>query len=91
VLYLAGPEAEALFFGAVGDGCDTTDNRMACEYLSEHYSEAELDRQLTRMRHAACTLVRYTRREIMIVAHALLRYSHWTMTHRRTVSHSSKP
>jgi hypothetical protein len=66
--------SEALFFGAVGDGCDVTDNQMARKYLSERYSKAELDRQLTRMRRAACSLVDDTRREIGIVARALLRY-----------------
>ena len=74
MLCLAGPEAEALFCGSVGDGCDATDNRMARGYLGKHYSEAELDRQLARIRGWARRLVQYTRQEIEIVAHALLRY-----------------
>jgi hypothetical protein len=48
--------------------------RNGRELLSEHHSETELDRQLTRMRRAASALVRHTRREIDIVTHALLRY-----------------
>jgi hypothetical protein len=47
---------------------------MVREYLSEHYSDAELDRQLAHTRRLAHRLVRHTRREIEIVAHALLRY-----------------
>jgi hypothetical protein len=43
--------------GGVGDGCDATDKQMARGYLSERYSEAELDQQLTRMRCLAHRLV----------------------------------
>ena len=44
------------------------------KYLSAHYSEAELDRQLMRMRRLAHRLVSDARPEIKIVARALLRY-----------------
>jgi ATP-dependent Zn protease len=75
MLCLAGPIAEEMFCGGVGDGCgDRIDQQMVREYLSEHYSDAELDRQLAHTRRLAHRLVRHTRREIEIVAHALLRH-----------------
>jgi hypothetical protein len=69
VLCLAGPIAEKMFCGG-----EHIDQQVAREYLSEYYSEAELDRLLAHTRRLAHRLVRDTRQEIEIVAHALLRH-----------------
>ena len=62
-----------MLFTPIATNSDTLGTSPA-QLLSEHHSETELDRQLTRMRRAASALVRHTRREIDIVTHALLRY-----------------
>jgi hypothetical protein len=80
-LCLAGPAAEELFCGAITDGSDQGDLKMARKYIARSISNPlRAAGELSRLRDAAQRLVRsaWAQHRIRLLADALLR--HGTLT-----------
>jgi hypothetical protein len=73
VTALAGNAGEDLKFGPAGDDSDFIDRKNARSYLSEVYPKSEIGFLMSISRNSAESLVRSQRREIEIIADALLR------------------
>lgn len=78
IVCLSGPAAETMFFGAANDGSDQGDLDMARRYLRACFPDTEIERQMYCMQLAAERLVRSSRRQIVVIADAVMR--HGTLT-----------
>jgi hypothetical protein len=72
---LSGPAAEVLCCGAIGDGGDEADYRMARRHLGRRFGPLQIGTELTRLRDAADKLVRLEQRRVERIATALLERS----------------
>ena len=68
-----GPAGEELFFGPADDDSDFIDQLMARRYLCGCFANNQIELQMLRMSQAAERLVTSSRREIEIIAAALMR------------------
>ena len=72
-LSLAGAAAEALLCGAGKHG-DDIDRRMARDYLEQRYGDVQIEDRMAQAEKHAHALVSASRREIELIADALLRH-----------------
>jgi hypothetical protein len=75
-LCLSGAEAERYFCGPIPDGADTTDRRMAREYLSRRFATYEIETQIAHCQDTAARMARspWGQWHITRIADALLQH-----------------